>query len=138
MNDDVTEICLLIFRLMQKFVVECNFSMLSLLVKKSSIRNNNNTATTNDNSGPWNSLAHVYFCLALKGLEFLKLESIRKASQNEWLGAGVVRGGCTLRASLSGTFLQTLPDLVTPQKGHSLSPRSCPPTRSAPSESSAH
>ena len=27
----------------------------------------------------------------------------------------------TLRASLSGTFLQTLPDLVTPQKGHSLS-----------------
>ena len=39
-----------------------------------------------------------------------------------------------LRASLSGTFLQTLPDLVTPLKGHSLSPRSCPPTRSAPSE----
>ena len=36
----------------------------------------------------------------------------------------------TLRASLSGTFLQTLPDLVTPLKGHSLSPRSCP----APSE----
>ena len=33
-----------------------------------------------------------------------------------------------------GTFLQTLPDLVTPLKGHSLSPRSCPPTRSAPSE----
>ena len=40
----------------------------------------------------------------------------------------------TLRASLSGTFLQTLPDLVTPLKGHSLSPRSCPATRSAPSE----
>ena len=40
----------------------------------------------------------------------------------------------TLRTSLSGTFLQTLPDLVTPLKGHSLSPRSCPPTRSAPSE----
>ena len=40
----------------------------------------------------------------------------------------------TLRASLSGTFLQTLPDLVTPLKGHTLSPRSCPPTRSAPSE----
>ena len=30
----------------------------------------------------------------------------------------------TLQASLSGTFLQTLPDLVTPLKGHSLSPRS--------------
>ena len=41
---------------------------------------------------------------------------------------------CTLRASLSGTFLQTLPDLVTPLQGHSSSPRSCPPTRSAPSE----
>ena len=27
-----------------------------------------------------------------------------------------------------------LPDLVTPLKGHSLSPRSCPPTRSASSE----
>ena len=40
----------------------------------------------------------------------------------------------TLRASLSGTFLQTLPDLVTLLKGHSLSPRSCPPTQSAPSE----
>ena len=40
----------------------------------------------------------------------------------------------TLRASLSGTFLQTLPDLVTPLKGHSLSPRSCPAMRSAPSE----
>ena len=36
---------------------------------------------------------------------------------------------CTLRVPLSGTFLQT-----TPLKGHSLSPRSCPPTRSAPSE----
>ena len=40
----------------------------------------------------------------------------------------------TLRASLSGTFLQTLPELVTPLKGHSLSPRSCPPTLSALSE----
>ena len=40
----------------------------------------------------------------------------------------------TLRAPLSGTFLQTLLDLVTPLKGHSLSPRSCPATRSAPSE----
>ena len=40
----------------------------------------------------------------------------------------------TLRASLSGTFLQTLPDLVTPLKGYSLSPRICPPTLSAPSE----
>ena len=29
----------------------------------------------------------------------------------------------TLRAPLSGTFLQTLPDLVTPLKGHSLSLR---------------
>ena len=40
----------------------------------------------------------------------------------------------TLRASLSGIFLQTLSDLVTPLKGYSLSPHGCPPTRSAPSE----
>ena len=40
----------------------------------------------------------------------------------------------TLRASLSGTFLHTPPDLVTPLKGHSLSPCSCPATRSASSE----
>ena len=46
----------------------------------------------------------------------------------------IYRSMVTIRASLSGTFLQTLPDLVTPLKGDSLSPRSCPPTRSAPSE----
>ena len=46
--------------------------------------------------------------------------------------------GPTLRASLSGTFLQILPELVTPLKGHSLSPRSCPPTLSAPSERSGY
>ena len=40
----------------------------------------------------------------------------------------------TLPASLSGTVLQTLPELVAPLKGHSLSPRSCPLTLSAPSE----
>ena len=38
----------------------------------------------------------------------------------------------TLPALLSGTFFQTLPDLVTPLKGHSLSSRSCPVMRSAP------
>ena len=40
----------------------------------------------------------------------------------------------TLRASLSSTFLQPLPELVTPLKGRSLSLRSCPLTLSAPSE----
>ena len=45
-----------------------------------------------------------------------------------------VRGCYTLRASFFGTFLQTLPDLIAPLKGHSLSPRSCPAMRSAPSE----
>ena len=40
----------------------------------------------------------------------------------------------TLQASRSGTFLQTRSDLVTPLKGHSLSPRSCPPTRLTPCE----
>ena len=40
----------------------------------------------------------------------------------------------TRRVPLSGNLLQTLPDLVTPLKGHSLFPRSCPATRSAPFE----
>ena len=50
------------------------------------------------------------------------------------LRQGLGSSAITLRASLSGTFFQTLPDLVTLLKGHSLFPRSCPPTRSAPSE----
>ena len=37
------------------------------------------------------------------------------------------------QASLPGTFLQALPKLVTPLKGHSIS-LSCPPTLSAPSD----
>ena len=45
-----------------------------------------------------------------------------------------VTSDCTLRAPLSGTFLQTLPDLVTPLKGALFISDSCPPTRSAPSE----
>ena len=49
----------------------------------------------------------------------------------EWLGAFTFYCGNT---SCSGTFLQTLPDLVTPLKRNSLSPCSCPPMRSAPSE----
>ena len=44
------------------------------------------------------------------------------------------KASSALRASLSGTFLQTLPEFFTPLKGHSLSPRSCPATLSAPSE----
>ena len=32
-------------------------------------------------------------------------------------GPHIVTGYATLRASLSGTFLQTLPDIVTPLKG---------------------
>ena len=40
----------------------------------------------------------------------------------------------TLWALLSSTFLQTLPDLVTPLKGHFLSPRSCSVMRSVPSK----
>ena len=49
-------------------------------------------------------------------------------------GVGVEGVRFTLRASLSGTFLQTLPDFVMSLKGHALSPRSCLATRSAPSE----
>ena len=50
------------------------------------------------------------------------------------MGSKVVKCKPTLRASLSGTLLRTLPELLTPLKGHSLSPCSCPPMWSAPSE----
>ena len=40
----------------------------------------------------------------------------------------------TLQASLSGTFPYTLPELVMPLKMHSLTPRSCPPMVSVPTE----
>ena len=39
-----------------------------------------------------------------------------------------------LRASLSSTFIQTLPELVTPLKRHFSPPRRCPPMVSARSE----
>ena len=57
----------------------------------------------------------------------------RRVQQSLTLPSFLLTVCATLRAPLSGTFLQTLPDLVTPLKGHSLSPRSCPATRSAPS-----
>ena len=55
-------------------------------------------------------------------------------SHNCWSNGNGFRVKCafTLPASLSGTFLQTLPELGAPLKGHCLPPRSCPPTRSAP------
>ena len=40
----------------------------------------------------------------------------------------------TLGASLSGTLPRSLPDLLTPLKGYSLSPHSCPAMWSVPSE----
>ena len=50
-------------------------------------------------------------------------------------GGGVGAGGVwERRGSRLGAHSETLPDLVTSLKGHSLSPRCCPPTRSAPSE----
>ena len=55
----------------------------------------------------------------------------------QWLLLGsakcvLVLDNNTLRTSLSGTLLQTLPELVAPLKGHSLSSHSCPLTLSAP------
>ena len=51
--------------------------------------------------------------------------------RNPDVGRVEKRGECrvpgTLRAPLSGTFLQTLPDLVTPLKGHSLFSLQRPP-----------
>ena len=59
---------------------------------------------------------------------------VGEQSQNEKFHQSEDCMYATLQASISGTFLQTLPDLVMPLKGHSLSPRSCPPTQSVPSE----
>ena len=68
-----------------------------------------------------NMLGNALYLVSRKFFQYLASETV------------VVLVFLTLRASLSGTFLQTLPDLVTPLKGHSLSLRSCPATRSAPS-----
>ena len=67
--------------------------------------------------------------------EQTKGQGLRKYNQSYVPSRFVlVNGRSTLRASLSGSFLQTLPDLVTPLKGLSLSPCICPATQSAPSE----
>ena len=46
-------------------------------------------------------------CISGRGIQYTEMP--------QYLGTGIL----TLRALLSGTFLQTLPDLVTPLKGHS-------------------
>ena len=66
--------------------------------------------------------------------DFCQTHHLRQNSETKTSDGYMDMDSVTLRAPLSGTFPQTLPDLVTPLKGHSLSPRSCPPTRSAPSE----
>ena len=56
-------------------------------------------------------------------------------SSNKWAPSlPQVSSRPILQASLSGTFLQTLPELVTSLKRHSLSLRICPLTLSAPSK----
>ena len=87
-----------------------------------------------------------YLCESRQGYIFYGCHCVGYLACVQMLVHAVALRGCknavkrvyaesTLRASLSGPFLQTLPDFVTPLKGHSLSPRSCPPTRSTPSES---
>ena len=78
----------------------------------------------------WADKGHVTLVLAVK---LALISKGRYQRMNQGRAVGVMHPS-TLRASLSGTFLQTLPDLVTPLKGHSLSPCCCPATRSAPSE----
>ena len=67
----------------------------------------------------------------MRGLTFISSTAVDKLEVETVLAAMHCFRGCmvvapTLRSSLSGTFLQTLPGLVTPLKGHSLSPRSAP------------
>ena len=71
-------------------------------------------------------------CRSAHAICSLSRESMARGTRPAGSGQG------TLRASLSDTFLQTLPDLVTPLKGHSLSPRSCPPTRKTTNESAKY
>ena len=75
------------------------------------------------------------FCFTSTEARWLIRDGDRGERKSEGSTAGYrpKKKRSTLRASLSGTFLQNLPDLVTPLKGHSLFPRSCPATRSAPS-----
>ena len=82
----------------------------------------------------WLDLRHPY------SMEAIRDDTAVGGWTGAFRGSGIsvpffkmVRAGDTLRASVSGTFLQTLPKLATLLKGHSLFPCSCPPTRSAPS-----
>ena len=71
----------------------------------------------------------LYLHTAVKGHSL----SPRSCQGALFISAQLSRGTLYLRAavkghslsSLSGTFLHTLPELVTPLKGHSLFPRSC-------------
>ena len=80
------------------------------------------------------SLFIVALCLVFKSTSIPVCWSPFQPARPEIPVQGCLTLTATLRATLSGTFLQTLPDLVTPLKGYSLSPRSCPVTRSAPCE----
>ena len=64
---------------------------------------------------------YIFHCVQLPALPHVTLRDKQAA---------------TFGASVSGTFLQTLQELVTPLKGDSL--RSCPPTSSTPSERFEH
>ena len=88
-------------------------------------------------------LRNLTFAVIVQSHFKVKVRSLRQFwRQNAFCFASRWRLSCavlaTLRASLSGTFLQALPELVSLLKGHCLSPRSCPPTLSAPSERFRH
>ena len=90
------------------------------------------------NSGPVSLLlcSCDVFAALVNSLDLLIL---RKRSRPRSVRFLTFRQLCIHTPSIAfGTFLQTLPDLVAPLKGHSLSPRSCTPTWSAPSEMSGY
>ena len=86
----------------------------------------------------WLDLRHPY------SMEAIRDDTAVGGWTGAFRGSGIsvpffkmVGAGDTLRASVSGTFLQTLPKLLTLLKaiyGALLSPCSCPSTQSAPSE----
>ena len=83
----------------------------------------------------------VQACVFCHNLLFLYLHASDLLSKNSvsickcaWMCSCII-----LRASLSNTFLQTLPELIdTPLKGHSLSPCSWSLTLSAPSKKTGY
>ena len=96
--------------------------------------------------GVFNKRRHHCVCMVCLKCTYICTHGLFNKCRHHWVcmvclstlkmphGQPTLSVGATLQASLSSTFLQTLPDLVMSLKGHSLSLHSCPAMRSVPSE----